>query len=248
MFLLSPGHLLLTLIVGCIGFMVSATFGIGGVVVLIPVLSLHLPPGEAVAISAPVMLVNNVGKAMVYGRFVDWRACGLVSLLGLPVAAIAAMFTAQLNDTWILLGVATFIVISIGVERVHAAWHIGPRGLVLWGGITGVISGLCGAAGPPTAIGLRGYGLSKEVFVATVSVFAVGLQLAKLPAYWGTGLLASRDLGLVVLLAIIAGLSVAVGPSLLRRLPQRHFRTGVDAVLLLSAAWMIVDAVWRWRS
>jgi len=31
---------------------------------------------------------------------------------------------------------------------------------------------------PPTAIGLRGYGLSKEAFVGTVAVFAVSLGSA----------------------------------------------------------------------
>jgi uncharacterized protein len=243
--LLPPSYLLLTVVVGCLGFMVSATFGIGGVIVLIPVLSLRLPPAEAVAISAPVMLVNNVGKTVVYRRFVDWRACALVSALGIPVAALAALFTAQLNDTWILLGVSTFILISIAVERWHASWKISAVGLVGWGAVTGAISGLCGAAGPPTAIGLRGYGLNKEAFVATVSVFAVGLQLAKLPAYWGTGLLAARHFWLVLMLSIVAGLSVVVGPTLLRRMPARWFRSGVDAVLLLSALWMIIDATRR---
>jgi uncharacterized membrane protein YfcA len=59
LFGLSPGFLLLTALVGFFGFVVSAAFGIGGVVLLIPLLSMALPPAQAIAVSAPVMLVND---------------------------------------------------------------------------------------------------------------------------------------------------------------------------------------------
>ena len=47
LFGLSPAFLLLTAVVGFFGFVVSATFGIGGVVLLIPLLSMALPPAQA---------------------------------------------------------------------------------------------------------------------------------------------------------------------------------------------------------
>lgn len=245
-FCLSPGFLLLTAAVGFFGFVVSAAFGIGGVVLLIPLLSMALPPAQAIAVSAPVMLVNNLGKSWVYRRAVHWRACGLVSALALPAAYLSARLVTTVDDRVILVAVAALILVSVGADRLRAPAagnRFGDAGLLLWGGVTGAISGLCGAAGPPTAIGLRGYGLSKDAFVGTVAVFAVLLQVAKIPAYVGTDVLPLRLLPLAVLLGALGLIAVAVGPPLLRRVPEQTFRAVVDGLLVISAVWLLGEAV-----
>ncbi len=245
-FAVSPAFLAGVVVVGFFGFVVSATFGIGGVVLLIPMLSQVLPPAQAVAVSAPVMLVNNLGKTWVYRRHVDRRALLLVAALAVPTAFVAALFTAHLDDRVILLSVAGLILLSVVVERARARpTRFSDGALLLWGLVTGAISGLCGAAGPPTAIGLRGYGLTRESFVATVAVFAVLLQLAKLPAYLVTDVLPQRLWPLCALLGVTAAVAVAVGPPLLRRVPEVAFKHGVDALLVISAGWLILDVVRR---
>lgn len=233
-------------VVGFVGFVISATFGIGGVVLLIPLLSTQLPPAQAVAVSAPIMLVNNLGKTWVYRKHVDKRALFLVSALSVPTAFISALLTARVDDRVILLSVASLILLSVAVEHVRAApVRLGDRALLFWGLATGVISGLCGAAGPPTAIGLRGYGLTREAFVATVAVFAVLLQLGKVPAYLATDVLPLRLLPLCGVLGVVALVAVAVGPPLLRRVPEKSFKLVVDGLLVASALWLIVDVVRR---
>ncbi len=240
-----PGFLAVVVVVGFCGFVISATFGIGGVVLLIPLLSMVLPPAQAVAVSAPVMLVNNLGKTWVYRRHLDRRALWLVSALAVPTAFCAALMTATIDDRVILLAVATLILLSVIVEHAGRPVRLSDRALLFWGLVTGVVSGLCGAAGPPTAIGLRGYGLTREGFVATVAVFAVLLQVAKVPAYVVTDLLPLRLLPLCALLGAVAVVAVAIGPRLLRRVPERSFKLVVDGLLILSALWLIVDVVRR---
>jgi uncharacterized membrane protein YfcA len=232
-------------VVGFFGFVVSATFGIGGVVLLIPMLSMTLPPAEAVALSAPVMLVNNLGKSWVYRHSLHPRALWLVSALSLPTAFVAALLTASVDERVLLLGVAGLVLATLFVERVkQRALQMSDRALLLWGLVTGVISGMCGAAGPPTAIGLRSYGLQKDAFVATVAVFAVFLQFAKMPAYVATDVLPARMAPLAAWLAILGIVAVATGPRLLSRVPERMFRNIVDGILLVSAVWLLAD-VWR---
>ena len=242
----SPGFFVVVIVVGFVGFVISATFGIGGVVLLIPLLSTTLPPAQAVAVSAPIMLVNNLSKTWVYRKHLDKRALFYVSALAVPTAFFAALLTAHIDDRVILLAVAALIILSVVVEHARARpVRLSDTALLFWGLVTGAISGIAGAAGPPTAIGLKGYGLTREAFVATVAVFAVFLQLAKIPAYWSTNALPARLLPLCAVLGAVAVVAVAVGPPLLRRLPERSFKLGVDALLLLSAAWLIVDVVRR---
>ncbi len=245
LFGLSPGFLLLTAVLGFFGFVVSAAFGIGGVVLLIPLLSMALPPAQAIALSAPVMLVNNLGKSWVYRHAIRWKACGLVSALALPAAYLSARLVTSIDDRIILVAVAALILVSVVADRLRppaAGNRFGDLGLCLWGGVTGAISGLCGAAGPPTAIGLRGYGLSKDAFVGTVAVFAVLLQVAKIPAYVGTDVLPLRLMPLAALLGALGLIAVAVGPPLLRRVPEQTFRAVVDTLLVLSAVWLLGEA------
>ena len=244
-FLVTPAFFVVVSVVGFFGFVVSATFGIGGVVLLIPMLSTTLPPAEAIALSAPVMLVNNIGKSIVYRRSLDLRALWLVSALSLPTAFVAALWTARVDERVLLLGVAGLVIFTLFVERVQQrSIRMSARALLLWGLVTGTISGLCGAAGPPTAIGLRSYGLEKNAFVATVAVFAVFLQFAKLPAYVITDVLPARMWPLALWLALLGVVSVATGPRLLSRVPERMFRNIVDGILLVSAAWLLFD-VWH---
>lgn len=246
LFGLSPAFLLLTAVVGFFGFVVSATFGIGGVVLLIPLLSMALPPAQAIAVSAPVMLVNNLGKSWVFRRTVNVKATALVSALALPAAYITARLASTVDDRLILVAVATLVLVSVVVDRVRApsaGQRMGDGALLLWGGLTGAISGMCGAAGPPTAIGLRSYGLSKEAFVGTVAVFAVLLQVAKIPAYVDTGALPARLLPLAALLGALGLIAVAVGPRLLRRVPEKNFRAVVDALLVVSAVWLLGEVL-----
>lgn len=241
---LSPLFLLLTCIVGFFGFVVSSVFGIGGVVLLIPLLSMVLPPVQAVAVSAPVMLVNNLGKMWVYRRDINWRGFVVVSALALPAAFLSALWASRIDDRLILVAVAVLVLMSVIVDRLRSGpgKRISDVGLFWWGGVTGIISGLCGAAGPPTAIGLRGYGLDKAAFVGTVAVFAVFLQLAKIPAYIKTDALPLRMLPLASLLGVLAVLAVVFGPRLLRRVPAASFRTIVDVLLVVSAVWLLGEA------
>jgi uncharacterized membrane protein YfcA len=245
LFGISPTFLVLTSVVGFFGFVVSATFGIGGVVLLIPLLSMALPPAQAVAVSAPIMLVNNLGKSWVFRHAVNVKATLLVSALALPAAYLTARLASTVDDRLILVAVAVLVLVSVVVDRLRTASTrpMGDLALLLWGGLTGAISGICGAAGPPTAIGLRGYGLSKDAFVGTVAVFAVFLQLAKIPAYASTGALPASLLPLAAFLGALGLVAVAVGPPLLRRVPEEQFRLVVDGLLVVSAVWLIGEVL-----
>lgn len=246
LFGLDVPFLILVVMVGWVGFVISSTFGVGGALLLIPLLAQRMPAAHAVALSAPVMLFNNVLKAIVFRKSIDRRGTLLVSALALPAAFLGALWAARLDDKWILLGVAALIIVSIVVERgLDRRVHVSDRGLVLWGAVTGAISGLCGAAGPPTAIGLRGWGLDKERFVATVALFAILLQLVKIPAYVGSGVLPWQRWPLALLLSIVAALGVAVAPRLLRTVPTRLFAVVLDGILVVSAAVILIDVARR---
>lgn len=250
LFGVEPWFFAALMIVAFIGFVLSATFGVGGAMLLIPMLAQRMPAAHAVALAAPVMLFNNVLKAWVFRKHVSRRGTLLVSALALPGAFVGAYVAGDFDDRAILIGIALLIVMSIVVERSKSAEQgravrLGDKALLFWGGVTGAISGLCGAAGPPTAIGLRAWGLDKEAFVGTVAVFAILLQIVKMPAYVMTDVLPAERWPLGVALSVTAFLGVLVGPTAVRRMPARAFGWALDALLLVTAVWLVADVVRR---
>jgi uncharacterized membrane protein YfcA len=246
LFGVEPWFFAALMIVAFIGFVLSATFGVGGAMLLIPMLAQRMPAAHAVALAAPVMLFNNVLKAWVFRKYVSKRGTFLVSALALPFAFAGAYVAGDFDDRAILIGIAILIVLSIVVERFSdRVVKLGDRALLFWGGVTGAISGLCGAAGPPTAIGLRAWGLDKEAFVGTVAVFAILLQIVKMPAYVMTDVLPAERWPLALALSVTALLGVVVAPSAVKAMPKRAFGWGLDALLLVTAAWLLIDVLLR---
>jgi uncharacterized protein len=251
-----PVFFVALMIVAFIGFVLSATFGVGGAMLLIPMLAQRMPAAHAVALAAPVMLFNNVLKAWVFRKYVSKRGTFLVSALALPFAFAGAYVAGDFDDSAILIGIAILIVLSIVVERVPMSPRtsnandprvvkMGDKALLFWGGVTGAVSGLCGAAGPPTAIGLRAWGLDKEAFVGTVAVFAILLQIVKMPAYVMTDVLPAERWPLALALSATALAGVVVAPSAVKAMPKKAFGWALDALLLVTAAWLLVDVFTR---
>lgn len=243
---LSPPFLAAVVVVAFAGFLLSSTLGVGGALLLVPMLATEMRAIEAVAITTPVMLFNNLLKSWVFRRHVDRRALLLVSAGALPAAAIAAGFAARVDERVILLGIAALIVASLAVDHaLDRPVKLDDRGLAVWSVFTGTVSGLCGAAGPPTAIGLSGYGLSRERFVGTVAVYAVLLQVVKLPGYLATGAMPLARWPLALLLSAAALVAVLLAKHLVARLQARAFKVALDGFLALTAAWMVFDALSR---
>jgi uncharacterized membrane protein YfcA len=248
-FPLDTTTLLLLHAVGFVGFLVSSVLGVGGTMLLLPILVGVMPAAEAVALVSPVMLFNNVVKAFLFRRAAVGRAAVLVSITCVPVAYVAAGMAADVDEAVIKIGIALLILAALALERLGPTlgWRgrltVSDAGLVGAGVVIGAASGLCGAAGAPTALAMRGYGLTREAFVGTIALMAIALQLGKIPAYVHSGLLRSDTLTLALSLCLVAGLSVPVGRAVLRRIDARRFRGWLDGLLFALALYLVLASV-----
>ncbi len=241
--ILSPADWALFVSVAFAGFVVSSALGIGGTMVLLPTLILRMTPAEAVALVAPVMLVNNLVKVWGFRHDIHRQAALYVSLTAVVGAAVGAYFTAVVDAKWLLLGIATVIFTALLLGRVGMRWTIGNRGLFFAGFVIGGASGLVGAAGAPTALAMRAYGLVRHSFVGTIAVLAVLMQVAKIPVYLSTGAMTLRLWPLAAVLSVVATAGVFVGRALLRHLDVERFKIAIDIVLFLIAVWLTLKAL-----
>lgn len=239
-------------------------FGLG--TLLMPVFALLFPLPLAVAATALVHLANNLFKAGLIGRHADR---GVALRFGLP--AIAAAFAgaatlSALGDGEILgrfeLGALalepTPLGVVLGLTIVAFAlieWHprlsalsLPARWMPVGGLLAGFFGGLSGHQGALRSMFLVRAGLSKQAFIATGVLVAIGVDLARLAVY-GTGGIASlvgaeSRIGLVVATATIAAFAGAwLGSRLLTKVTLAGIRRLVAVALVLIGLALTIGLV-----
>ena len=228
--------------VALLAFVVATTLGIGGPLILLPFLMLHFSSAQAVAIIVPVMFANSLSRVLLFKEFIQFTPAIKAGITALPFAIIASFITGVVSPKFIKFFIFLAIVYPLGSQYLFQFQpKIKFRGLMFWGVIIGLISGLTGTAGPPTAISFRAYGLVLKKFIATIALLQVALQLVRFPVYFSTGLITAKLLPFSFFLAGASTLAVFIGIALLDRLKPQFFRIYLDILLGIIAIWLLVS-------
>ncbi len=183
------------------GLTLFSGFGLG--TLLMPVFALFFPVPTAVALTAVVHLLNNLFKLGLFGQYADWK---IVWRFGLP-AALSAVVGAQmlilLSDipaisTYRLLGAQrTLSPVNLVIAALMAGFALiellpglkdisfPPRYLPVGGVVSGFFGGLSGHQGAFRSAFLAKCGLSKEQFLGTGILVAIGVDFARISVYAG---------------------------------------------------------------
>ncbi len=239
---ISTDWLLLICLVTLLSFTIAATLGIGGPLILLPILMMKFRPAESVVMIVPAMFVNNLVRVKYYYKYIKFRPAILMISTAIPMAAGAAFLTGYVHPAvlkGLIIAMIAYVLISRYVFSVRL--ELKERGLVWWGVPTGLISGLSGTAGPPMAIAMRGYGLVLERFVATTALVQAALQLVRLPGYLSTGILTTEHWQIAILMALSGIPAVFISKRILKHLKPVSFRLALDVLLGTIGIVMLIN-------
>ena len=225
-------------------------FGSGAAFAGAAILALGVPPGAALGIMLPVLMVIDLATLRPYWR--QWgREEALVLILGgLPGVALGVAFyrVADADLLRLLIGA-----IAVG----FVAWQMAVRARLVRGAtrplpvgaglIAGVVAGFTSfvshAGGPPAAVYLLSRGLGKTGFQATtVAVFFV-LNIAKAVPYAALGLLTRDTLMGAAILAPFALAGAWLGLRAHRVVPERAFFAITYVLLTVTGLKLIYDGL-----
>lgn len=220
---------------------ISGSAGFGGALLLLPLLNQAVGVTEAVPLLTIVQIIGNGARAVMNWRHIRWRPVLLFLASAIPLSMLGALSFASLPTglvTRLVGGVILLFVILKATGMI--AFKPSRRVLVIGGGVTGLLSGLVGSAGPLSAAVFLSLGLPPLAYVASDAVAAIAMHGAKTAVYG-----AMIDLGLTFWpLAIAMGLAMIAGTwagrLLIKRLPVDRFRQFVMVLLALIAIEMIV--------
>jgi uncharacterized membrane protein YfcA len=238
------------------GLTLFSGFGLG--TLLMPAFALFFPVEVAIAATAIVHLANNLFKVGLVGRKAN---VGIVLRFALTAAVMAMIGALLLNyfttvepiAQYTLLGrvctisvvklVNAVMIMGFAIIELHPVFErlaFSPRLIPLGGALSGFFGGLSGHQGALRTAFLIRAGLEKEVFIGTMVVSAVAVDVSRLLVYGVTFF--SREaatlkeqgiIGLVIAGSLAAFAGAFIGSRILRKITMRTIQVLVGVMLFL---------------
>lgn len=252
------------IIIGVVAFAASALtffsgFGLG--TILLPAFAMFFTAPAAVAATGAVHLLNNLFKGALVFRTADWATVLKFGIPAVPGAIVGALLLSYLGELpafrWSAFGrefVPSTAGVIIGVVMILLAilemmpWFqklaAPPRLIPVGGLLAGFSGGLTGQQGALRSIFLLKAGLDAPRFIATGTMVAIFVDLARLPTYFasftrGTLDLTGREGLLVAVGTTCAFVGAWLGASYFKKATIEVVRYIVVVLMLLIGAGLV---------
>jgi len=222
--------------------LVTATFGVGGGVLLLAVMAVFLPPQVIVPVHGVVQLGSNAGRALLSWRKVDWRVIAAFLPGAVAGALVGSFVLVALPPAAIYSTIAAFTLYLCWGPRLPRT-ALGPAGTGVLGAVTTFLTLFVGATGPLVGAFLR---QQNEDRFKTVATFATAMSLQhtlKLGVFQLAGFDLKPWLALVVVMIACGAAGTFIGLKLLRRFTDRHFQLVFKLLLTVLALRLIWQAL-----
>lgn len=233
------------ILIFCIAFIaatISGAAGFGGALLLLPVLSSVVGVKAAVPILTIAQIFGNTSRVWFGRSELQWKPILWFLLAAIPLTIAGSYFFTAIDAKMVKTGIGVFLIIIVVYRRLQKKQMVlGNKGMLLGGGLTGLLSGLAGSAGPLGAAFFLGLNLTATAYIASEAFTALAMHLVKTAVYNKFALIGKSELlyGLFIGVAMIAG--SWAGKKIIEKLSREKFVVLVEILLIFSGLQMIVS-------
>lgn len=216
-------------------------FGIGSI--LTPLLANFVGMKLAVAVVSVPHFLGTALRLTLVREHIDKKVLvtfGITSAIGGLAGALLHVWLRSIVLSYVLGALLVFAGL-MGVTRLGERMRFGRTAGWIAGAVSGVFGGLVGNQGGIRSAALMGFEVSKESFVATATAIALLVDVFRMPVYAATqyrSLVSAWPAMLLATIGVVVG--TLAGKPLLRRIPERSYRTIVSVIILALGIWMLV--------
>lgn len=210
-------EMVLLALLGLVAGVLTTLAGMGGGLFLLVAVGLMTGPKEALAVTAPALLVSNAHRAFLFRQHVDRRLAGIVALGVIPGALAGALVLPEIPEVVVALLFTASTVVALLRATGRLKIQLGGRWIIVYSVVIGALTATSGGAGMLIAPLVLSTGLSGSAYVATVAVCAIAMHVGRVIGYGTVGLLVAEQLPIVA--TLLGGL--VLGNLLGRRLRGR---------------------------
>jgi uncharacterized protein len=215
---------ILALIGAALSFVLSASAGLGGSLLLVPILGLLLGTKQGVAAASLLLAFNNVAKVVVYRQTIPWKAVLGVGILTVVGSVIGAQLLVAMPEAWVGAAVVAAFVITFLLERTQLPWlHRSATSLLAFS--AGATSGFSGTSGPLKGAALRNLGFDRLHFVGAASAVSLAGDVTKSIIFTQASLFEALSWMIVVGALLLMPLAVLAGRHLSQRMGEKAHTT-----------------------
>ena len=166
----------------------SASAGLGGSLILVPLLAFTIGTKEGVALAALLLAANNLVKLFAYRNTIPWRKALVVIVLVVVGSVLGASLMVAAPEALVSGAVVASIVLALVAERLDI-WRVQRASVPVLAFASGATSGFSGTSGPLKGVALRMLSLDRLHLVGAASVVSLAGDASKSVVYATSGLL-----------------------------------------------------------
>jgi len=213
--------------IGVILFGISKGGFAGPIAILtIPIMALVMSPITAAAILLPVLLVMDVLAIYIYWNKWDLKNIKIIlpsAMIGILIGTLTFSFTSE-DSIRIIIGCIAiiFIILSLLQQNKKLAKPTKKKG-IFWSIVGGYTSFIIHSGGTPINFFLLPQKLDKTVYVATMTLAFLIINIVKLVPYYYLDQLVFSNLKVSLILSPLAPISIYLGYYLHKNVNEKTF-------------------------
>jgi uncharacterized membrane protein YfcA len=217
-----------------ISSMITASFGVGGGMLLISVMSLVLPTAVIIPVHGNVQLGSNIGRSLMTWKHIDWATIRWFLPGVILGATLGGLFLIQLPDQILRISIALFVLyICWGPPLPKQAFN--NKGIFITAISSSFLTLFVGAHGPLVAAVFKQKFQDRFRTVATMST-ALSLQhTAKAIVFGLAGFALLEWLPFILAMILFGTLGTWIGLRFLKRINNHYFDRVFKIFLTLIA-------------
>lgn len=231
-----------------IGGILKGATGAGTPILAVPVMAMFFGVDVAVVTMLIPNLVSNFWQGWQFRTsMLPRRFMVVFNLAGMVGVVAGTWLLVSLSPTILLLLVAFGVFSYIAFRLARPEWRVPGR---LYqplatpvGVLAGILQGASGVSAPVSITFLNAMGLTRPVFIGTISWFFAWMTVAQLPALALSGVLTWERLGYSVGALALISAFMPVGGMIGRRVSRETFDKALLTLLFLIAVKIVFDAL-----
>ena len=233
--------LLAAIVFSTLGFMLSASAGMGGSLIIVPALVLIYGAKSGVALAACLLAANNVFKVIAYRKTIPWSAAAIVIGMTAIGAAVGAALLLRAPETLVQVAVLLSVIGGFALNRMIRDSGSKKAG-IFFSLAAGLTSGFSGTSGPLKGVALKSLKLDHFYLVGAASVVSLTGDLVKASIYSKAELITGEHVPLIIMLVPLMPVATFLGRKINRSLGEKYFGYLFWAVMAGYAVRLLIFA------
>ena len=212
----------------------------------IPIMAIVMSPIKAAAILLPVLLIMDLVAIYIYWNKWDLNNVKIIlppAMMGILIGMITFSFTSE-DSIRIIIGCIAIIFLLLSFLQNNHRLVIPTKNKgVLWSLISGYTSFIIHSGGTPLNFYLLPQKLDKTVYVSTMTLIFLIINIVKLIPYYYLDQLVFANLKASLILSPLAPISIYLGYYLHRKVKEKTFYFLIYFFLGIGGVKLIYDGL-----